>query len=372
MRYHAAKGHPATGRRRALPGWFIRDLAIVGALALLLFVTLSEMLSFLSVREIGDRRVVQIPQGAGVLEISSILKAAGLVSDPLKFSLAARALGVADRLQAGAYEFGPQFSELEVLMSLRYGDVAVRTVTVPEGYRARQIAGLLEDALDADADEVMTLVRDPLFVAELGVPGPTLEGFLYPDSYRFNLGTSARDALRRMVGRTWEVYDERLSARAESLGMSTLEVFTLASIVEAEAAVNSERRRVSAVYHNRLRKGMRLEADPTVRYGTGKYNVRLYYSDLEADSPYNTYRRDGLPPGPICSPGEASIRAALHPLKGCNDLFFVSNGDGTHTFSRTYAEHQAARLRAAARRDAAETEEGQAAGQFPLDTPDDE
>jgi UPF0755 protein len=371
VRYHAAKRRPEAGRRGALPGWFVRDAAIVGALALLLFVTLSEMLSFLAVREIGDRRVVQIPQGAGVLEISSILKAAGLVSDPLKFSLAARALGVADRLQAGAYEFGPQYSELEVLMSLRYGDVAVRTVTVPEGFRAAQIAELLQTALAADPAEVMALVRDPLFVAELGVPGPSLEGFLFPDSYRFSLGTLPRDALRRMVGRAWEVYDDRLSARAESLGMSTLEVFTLASIIETEAAVNSERTRVSAVYHNRLRKGMRLEADPTVRYATGKYNVRLYYSDLDADSPYNTYRREGLPPGPICSPGTASIRAALHPLGGCGDLFFVSNGDGTHTFSRTYGEHQAARLRTAARR-AAEAEKAEGEGEFPLDTRDDE
>lgn len=340
----------------------MRDLAIVGALALLLFVTLSEMLSFMSIREIGGRRVVTIPEGAGVLEISSILKAAGLVSDPLKFSFAARALGVANRLQAGAYEFGPEFSELEVLLSLRYGDIATRTVTVPEGYRAGQIATLLEGAIGIDADEFMSLVRDPLFIAELGVTSPTLEGFLHPDSYRFTLETPPRDVIRRMVQKTWDVYDEELQARAEKLDMSTLDVMTLASIIETEAAVDSERARISAVYHNRLKKGMRLEADPTVRYATGKYGSRLLYGDLEVDSPYNTYRNDGLPPGPICNPGVASVRAALFPLGGCNDLFFVSNGDGTHTFSRTYGEHQAARLRIAAERKA---------GQFPLDTDQD-
>jgi UPF0755 protein len=123
--------------------------------------------------------------------------------------------------------------------------------------------------------------------------------------------------------------------------------------------VDSERSRISAVYHNRLKKGMRLEADPTVRYATGKYTSRLLYGDLEVDSPYNTYRREGLPPGPICNPGTASVRAALFPLEGCGDIFFVSNGDGTHTFSRTYAEHQAARLRITAEREAS---------QFPLDT----
>jgi len=334
----------------------------VCALALLLFATLSEMLSFLSVRAIGDRRVVEIPEGAGMLEISSILKAAGVVSDPLKFALAARALGVADRLQAGAYEFGPEFSELEVLMRLRYGDVATRSVTVPEGHRAEQIAALLARSLNASEDEFAALVRDPLLMAELGVAAPSLEGFLYPDSYRFDVGTSPRDAVRRMVMKLWAVYDGRLQARADSLGMSTLEVLTLASIIESEAAVDSERSRISAVYHNRLRKGMRLEADPTVRYAAGKYNERLFYKDLDIDSPYNTYRNDGLPPGPICSPGAASIRAALHPLRDSDDIFFVSNRDGTHTFSRTYAEHQAARLRIAAERAAAE---------FALDTADD-
>jgi UPF0755 protein len=337
----------------------MRDLAIVCALALLLFVTLTEMLSFLSIREIGGRRVVKIPEGAGVLEISSILKAAGLVSDPLKFSFAARALGVANRLQAGAYEFGPEFSEFEVLLSLRYGDIAVRTVTVPEGYRAGQVAALLEQTIGIDAGEFTSLVRDPVFVAELGVTAPTLEGFLHPDSYRFDLETTPRDVIRRMVQKTWETYDKELEARAERLGMSTLDVMTLASIIESEAAVDSERSRISAVYHNRLKKGMRLEADPTVRYATGKYSVRLLYGDLEVDSPYNTYRHDGLPPGPICNPGSASVRAALFPLDGCDDLFFVSNGDGTHTFSRTYAQHQAARLRITAEREAS---------QFPLDT----
>jgi UPF0755 protein len=337
----------------------VRDLAVVCALALLLFVTLTEMLSFMSIHEIDGRRVVEIPEGAGVLEISSILKAAGLVSDPLKFSFAARALGVANRLQAGAYEFGPEFSELEVLLSLRYGDIATRTVTVPEGYRASQIAALLEESIGIDADEFASLVRDPTFIAELGVAAPSLEGFLHPASYRFTLETTPRGVIRRMVQKTWDVYDEKFEARAERLGLSTLAVMTLASIIESEAAVDSERSRISAVYHNRMRTGMRLEADPTVRYATGKYDSRLFYGDLEVDSPYNTYRHDGLPPGPICNPGTASVRAALFPLEACDDLFFVANGDGTHTFSRTYAEHQAARLRITAEREAS---------QFPLDT----
>lgn len=352
----------AAGRRR-LPASFVRDLAIVCALSLLLFVTLTEALSFMSIRELGERRVVEIPQGASLIEISSILKAAGVVSDPLKFSFAARALGVAGKLQAGAYEFGPEFSELEVLLSLRYGDVAMRNITVPEGYRASQVAVLVEGRLGIPRDEFMAEVQNPMLVAQLGLAAPSLEGFLHPDSYRFTLAATARGVVDRMLERTWEVYDESMSGRATDIGLSMLEVFTLASIIEAEAAVDSERARISAVYHNRLRKGWKLEADPTVRYAAGKFGDRVYYSDLEIDSPYNTYVHQGLPPGPICNPGTASLRAALRPLEGCEDLFFVANGDGTHTFSRTYAEHEAARRRIA---------QGRKSGQFALDTAESE
>ncbi len=314
----------------------------------------------MSIREIGGRRVVTIPEGAGVLEISSILKAAGLVSDPLKFSFAARALGVANRLQAGAYEFGPEFSELEVLLSLRYGDIATRTVTVPEGYRAGQIATLLEGTIGIDADEFMSLVRDPLFIAELGVTAPTLEGFLHPDSYRFTLETPPRDVIRRMVQKTWDVYDEELQARAEK-----------------PRHVHARRHDARLDHRDRGGRGLRAEQDlgrvpqppqeghaprgrPHRAVRDGQVRVRGFSTGTSTLTPRTTPTgtTDCLP-GPICNPGAASVRAALFPLDGCNDLFFVSNGDGTHTFSRTYGEHQAARLRIAAEREA---------GQFPLDT----
>jgi UPF0755 protein len=195
-------------------------------------------------------------------------------------------------------------------------------------------------------------------MSELGVKAPSLEGYLFPDTYRFRLGTTAREAIVKMVAETERIFDLRRRGRADSIGMTVLEVLTLASIVEAEAMIDRERPRIAAVYHNRLEHGWRLEADPTVRYAMGNYRRKLYYGDLDVDSPYNTYRNTGLPPGPICSPGLSSIDAVLYPRPDTHDFFFVSNGDGTHSFSRTFDEHIRARNRVARAR------EGPADGEF--------
>ena len=154
-----------------------------------------------------------------------------------------------------------------------------------------------------------------------------------------------------MVGETLAFFDAAMIVRADSLGLTRHEVLTLASIIESEAMLDRERGRISAVYHNRLARGWRLEADPTVRYALGNYRRKLYYGDLDTDSPYNTYRNTGLPPGPICSPGRASIRAALYPERDSQDFFFVANGDGSHTFSESYRGHIEAQQRMALERE---------------------
>jgi UPF0755 protein len=341
--------------------WFVRDLVLVVVVALFAFGALTQAFWFLSVREIDERVLVDIPEGASVRRIAAMLHREGLVRDPAKFVLAAQLLRLTTDLQAGTYEFGPEFSELEVLLALRYGDVAGRVVTVPEGYRASQIGGVLEDKLAIDPEEFMRLVHDGALMSELGVSAPSLEGYLHPDTYRFRLGTSPREAIVRMIAETRRVFNGRRAARAESIGMTILEVLTLASIVEAEAMLDSERARIAAVYHNRLEHGWKLEADPTVRYALGSYRRKVYYGDLDVESPYNTYRNTGLPPGPICSPGLASIDASLYPLQNTGEFFFVSNGDGTHSFSRTFDEHIRARNAVSGGQDDVEAE-------FPLDT----
>lgn len=331
-------------RRTGVP-WFLKDLAVVVGVSLSVFALFVEASWLLKKREIGERTVVEIPEGATVRGIASILERAGIVAEPDEFVLAARLLGFTDKLQAGSYEFGPRFSELEVLTALRHGEVAGRRVTIPEGYRASQIALLLESEVGMDATEFLRLVHDPDFIGKMGVSAPSLEGYLHPDTYRLRLDATPAGVIETMVYETKRFFDKRMVARAESLGMTVHEVLTLASIIEAEAMFDSERSRISAVYHNRLNHGWRLEADPTVRYAIGNYERKLYYGDLEIDSPYNTYRHAGLPPGPICNPGRASVMAALYPLPGCDEFFFVANGDGTHTFSRTFAEHVRARRR---------------------------
>ncbi|MBN2564435.1 MAG: endolytic transglycosylase MltG [Candidatus Eisenbacteria bacterium] len=347
--------------RRIRGKWFARDLVLVVVVALFVFGALTQAFWFLSIREIDTRVLIDIPEGASVRRIAALLHREGLVRDPAKFVLAAQFLRLTKDLQAGTYEFGPEFSELEVLLALRYGDVAGRRVTIPEGHRASQIARILQGNLGIDPAEFMRLVNDPALMSELGISAPSLEGYLHPDTYRFRLGTAPREAIVRMVKETRSVFDARRMTRADSLGMTVLEVLTLASIVEAEAMIDSERPRIAAVYYNRLRNGWRLEADPTVRYALGNYRRRVYYGDLDVDSPYNTYRHTGLPPGPICNPGTSSIEAALYPSRNTHEFFFVSNGDGSHTFSRTFEEHIRARNAVSERQDTQQ-------GEFPLDT----
>ncbi len=330
--------------------WFLRDVVIVVFMALVVFVAFTQMAWFTIKHDIGHRELVVIDEGSTLRQIATDLKQHGVIRSATKFTLAVRLLRLTESLQAGTYEFGPRVSELDVLMALRYGEVAGRRVTIPEGYRASQVAALLESVLDIDSGEFMELVHDPDVMNQLGVSAPSLEGYLHPDTYNLRLDTSAREAINIMVGETMRFMDARLVARADSLSMTVHEVLTLASIVEAEALYNSERPRISAVYHNRLKAGWKLEADPTVRYALGTFRRRLYYKDLDVDSPYNTYRYAGLPPGPICNPGNASIMATLYPAKDCDDFFFVANGDGTHTFSRTFAEHVKAKERARAQR----------------------
>jgi len=227
----------------------------------------------------------------------------------------------------------------------------VTRLTVPEGFMLREIAGAVEREVEIDSAKFYEAVCDPGFARQLGINAPTLEGYLFPDTYLLSWPLSSRELARLMVERFREVYRDKVEKYANDIGLSTNEIVALASIVQSEAQDESEMRRISAVYHNRLRQGLRLEADPTVAYALGGVRRNLHYSDLKIDSPYNTYRNKGLPPGPICSPGLASLIAAVRPLEGCDDLYFVATGDGSHAFSKTHEEHMKAKKFAKALRD---------------------
>src|SRR4029079_13921966 len=241
-------------------------------------------------------------------------------------------------IRAGTYVFKRGISWGDVLDDLRGGKGLEQAITIPEGWSLIQIVPQLARVLEVPVDSVRAAVRDTALLHRLDVPTPTLEGYLFPDTYVFPDGTTARAAIRVMVERFEHVWQPEWNASAQALAMSRHNVMALASIVEKEARLPEERPVIAAVYLNRLKAGMLLQADPTVQYALGKHVARVMYKDLEIDSPYNTYRHVGLPPGPIASPGRPSIVAALNPAN-VPYLYFVAHPDGHHEFTTDFARH---------------------------------
>jgi len=228
---------------------------------------------------------------------------------------------------------------MEVVRRLEQGRGLVHQVTIPEGLAARQIAQLLAERGLVDQDRFLSLLRDRALLEGHGVEGDSLEGYLFPDTYRLVKGQAEDTIIQRMVRRFHEVFGPDEQARGARLGMSVRDVVTMASLIEREAKVPRERPLISAVFHNRLRVRMPLQSDPTVLYALSRFSGRLTKANLQAPSPYNTYVNHGLPPGPIANPGRASITAALYPA-ATRYLYFVSKNDGTHAFSKTLREHE--------------------------------
>lgn len=294
----------------------------------------------------GEIVEIVVPPGAGALAIGRQLRDEGLVRSPRLFALAARLRGVEASLKSGRYELEGGMGWGGILDVLARGEVVTFPLTVPEGLTIREIAPRVAEATGVEADSVLRLSADPAFVSALDVPGPTLEGYLFPDTYRFAEGLEPADVLREMVARYRAYWSPERRARLDSLSLTERETVTLASIVEEEARVEEERPIIAGVYTNRLRIGMLLQADPTVQYALGEPKERLLYADIDrvADHPYNTYTHAGLPPGPISSPGAAALDAALWPAD-VPFLFFVARPDGSHVFTRTNREHVNAKNR---------------------------
>lgn len=282
-----------------------------------------------------------IPRGASLRVAADSLEKAGVIQNAALFRLYGT-LGERDRsIRAGTYVFRRGVSWSDVLADLRGGKGLVRTITVPEGWSLSQIVPQLARVLGAPVDSVEVAVRDTALLHALDVPTPTLEGYLFPDTYVFPEGTTPRQAVRLMVARFRRVWQPEWDQQLQKQAMSRNDVMALAAIVEKEARRPEERPVIAAVYLNRLRTGMRLQADPTVQYALGQHVARVLYKHLEIDSPYNTYRYGGLPPGPIASPGKPAIVAALYPAN-VPYRFFVAYPDGHHEFTTNFAEHSAA------------------------------
>ena len=285
---------------------------------------------------------VTIPTGSSFTTAVDSLAHAGVISSPRLFSLYASVRKRDRALKAGTYAFERGASWSTVLDAVTRGKGLVHTITIPEGFALSGIAPLLGRALSVPPESVMVAASDSSLRNQLDVPTPTLEGYLFPDTYTFAEGTSPDEAVHVLVAQFEKVWKPEWTDRLQQLAMSRHDVMTLASIIEKEARLAEERPVISAVYHNRLKRGMLLQADPTVQYALGRHVDRVLYKDLEVDSRYNTYKHPGLPPGPIASPGAASIEAALYPAN-VPYLYFVAHPDGHHEFRETYAEHTEAR-----------------------------
>lgn len=285
---------------------------------------------------------VVIPAGSNFSTAVDSLSRAGVIGSPRLFKLYASARNRDRSLKAGTYAFERDASWNDVLDALTRGKGLVHNVTIPEGFALASIAKVLGRAIAVPPESVLAAAGDSALRRRLDVPTPSLEGYLFPDTYAFAEGTSPREAVGVLVARFEQVWKPEWDARLQALAMSRHDVMTLASIIEKEARLPEERPVISAVYHNRLRIGMPLQADPTVQYALGRHVDRVLYRDLEVDSRYNTYKYKGLPPGPIASPGAASIEAALFPAN-VPYLYFVAHPDGHHEFRRTFSEHTAAR-----------------------------
>jgi UPF0755 protein len=299
-----------------------------------------------------------IPQGSGFGAVTDTLASRGVVQYPLLFRLYARYKGAERAIKPGVYEVESGLAWSDLLDRMVRGDVIRLTVVVPEGWTLAQIAPRIAEAAEVSADSLIEVMLSEETAQSYEVPGPTLEGYVYPATYIMPVGISATAMIRAMVDRYRQIWTPERRARADSLGMSERDVVTLASIVEKEARSWGERDTIAAVFHNRLRINMPLQADPTVQYALGEHQTRLLYAHIDevADHPYNTYSNRGLPPGPIASPSTGAIDATLYPAD-VNYLYFVARPNGTHIFTRSLAEHnaarrEAARLRAEAAREA--------------------
>ena len=289
-------------------------------------------------------KIVLINPGTSSLEIADQLEKAGVVSHRFYFLFYHKTMRWSRTLQAGEYLFKNPLTIYEVADHLIEGRVNYQELTIPEGLSLFEIPDLLEKAGLSKTKNICGILNNTGLIADLAPNAKNLEGFLFPDTYRWTRNTSAEALVIKMIKRFRQVLSTHLSDQIPQSSLNLMQIVTLASLIETEASLNFERPIVSAVFHNRLNKGIRLQSDPTVIYAAkqrGMFRGRIFQSDLDFESPYNTYSTMGLPPGPIASPGLESLKAALNPAD-VDYFYFVSNNQGGHIFSRTFREHQKA------------------------------
>ena len=284
---------------------------------------------------------LQIQPGTGLNKIALDLQKKGVIRSSLSVKLLARWNRQGDRIQAGHYQFSGSASPEDVLARLVAGDVEKVSLTIPEGFTLQQIVDRIEKKGFGDRDKLMQLAYDADFIHSLKIDAESLEGYLFPETYLFAPGVGEEALLTMMVEQLRSHISKELEKKAKDLKLSFHQWVTLASIIEKETGIIEEMPLISSVFHNRLKRKIPLQTDPTVIYGIKNFNGNLTRKDLKTPTPYNTYIIRGLPPGPIASPGSAALKAAVNPAQ-TKYLYFVATGDGGHRFSKTLKEHNAA------------------------------
>ena len=286
-------------------------------------------------------QTIEIKQGSSFARIAVQLQTAGVVGDVRRFTLLARWRKATAQVHAGEYLFETSATPDQILARLVAGDIRKFQVTIPEGFNLQEISDRLGKTGVGSAQEFLSLCRDEVFIKELGIEATSLEGYLFPETYTYTSSTTSRQLLSAMVEQLDSQITKELLESAAALKLDRHQLITLASIVQKEAGNLMEMPLISSVFHNRLKRGMPLQADPTVIYGVADFDGNLTRKHLNTPTPYNTYRMRGLPPGPIASPGGFALHATANPAEG-KDLYFVARGDGTHEFNATLKGHNRA------------------------------
>jgi len=315
---------------------------LIAAFLVATYVTASFVIFLYSPASFSSQEIiVDIPEGATFRKVTTLLCNDGLVRDEKKFRILGRIMKAGSKIKAGELLFYKNMTPMQVLDTLMHGLPVAYSFTIPEGFNMYQIADMLVDKhIIKNKKDLVGAARDKTLLIELGIKGSSAEGYLFPDTYTVNKVKDAKVLVRLMNKKFKEVFTKDLIKRANDIGFSEKEIVVLASIIEKETGASEERKIVSSVFHNRLKKHMPLQSDPTTIYGIwDRYTGGLTRDDLQQYTPYNTYKIYGLPPGPIANPGKDAIIAALYP-ENTRYLYFVSRNDGTHTFSETYGDHR--------------------------------
>ena len=306
-------------------------------------VAISTILLFWPQNNIDNKIKVNIPKGSTLTQVSDLLAEKNIVTNKDMFITATGLMGYSNKIPAGIFALKNAKNNYRIVKQLVQGNPEMIKVTLLEGWTMSQVIDVISDSLNLSSEILSSLCYDEQFINELGLEVKSIEGYLYPDTYLFlESENDPKEILKQIISEFHQIFNDNFRERAEQIGLTVNEVLTIASIIEGEAIFDSERAIIAAVYHNRLKKRMLLQADPTIQYIIKDGPRRLRFSDLKIDSPYNTYLYHGLPPGPICNPGKASILAVLYPADN-NYIFFVARGDGYHTFTTTIEEHNQAK-----------------------------